>query len=86
MFELLRDIAKPDVMAAYASLTGDTPAQRVTPILNVSDFDASVQWFRALGWLYAVPLMLFLIAQGRGYYLAPAYSILYAAGAVWIDA
>ena len=50
LFELLRDIAKPDVMSAYASLTGDTPPQRVTPILNVSDFDASVQWFRALGW------------------------------------
>jgi 4-amino-4-deoxy-L-arabinose transferase-like glycosyltransferase len=40
--------------------------------------------FRALGWMYVVPLGLFLLAQGRGYYLAPAYSFLYAAGAVWI--
>ena len=41
--------------------------------------------FRALGWMYVAPLLLFLIARGRGYYLAPAYSILYAAGAVWIE-
>ena len=41
--------------------------------------------FRALGWMYVVPLALFLIAQGRGYYLAPAYSFLYAAGGVWIE-
>jgi catechol 2,3-dioxygenase-like lactoylglutathione lyase family enzyme len=26
------------------------PAHRVTPILNVSDFAASVAWFGALGW------------------------------------
>ena len=50
LFELLREIAKPEVMAAYASLTGDTPPRRVTPILNVSDIGASVEWFRALGW------------------------------------
>ena len=38
--------------------------------------------FRALGWMYVIPLILFLIAKGRGYYLAPAYPMLYAAGAV----
>ena len=41
--------------------------------------------FRALAWMYVVPLGLFLLAQGRGYYLAPAYSFLYAAGGVWIE-
>jgi MFS family permease len=41
--------------------------------------------FRALTWMYVVPLILFVVAQGRGYYLAPAYSILYAAGGVWIE-
>jgi Dolichyl-phosphate-mannose-protein mannosyltransferase len=39
--------------------------------------------FRALGWVYLVPLILFVIARGRGYYLAPAYPMLYAAGAVF---
>ncbi|MGA7969251.1 MAG: glycosyltransferase family 39 protein [Terriglobales bacterium] len=39
--------------------------------------------FRMLGWMYLVPLILFIIAKGRGYYLAAAYPMLYAAGAVW---
>lgn len=39
--------------------------------------------FRMLGWMYVVPLVLFVIAKGREYYLAPAYPMLYAAGAVW---
>src|SRR5258708_19997358 len=39
--------------------------------------------FRALGWTFIVTLALFLIAKGRGYYLAPAYPMLYAAGGVW---
>lgn len=38
--------------------------------------------FRPLGWMFVVPLALFLIAQGRGYYMAPAYPMLLAAGAV----
>lgn len=37
---------------------------------------------RTLGWMYIIPLLLFIIAKGRGYYLAPAYPMLYAAGAV----
>lgn len=40
--------------------------------------------FRVMGWMYVVPLLLFLISKGRGYYLAPAYPMLYAAGAVEI--
>jgi len=39
--------------------------------------------FRVLGWMYAVPLLLFVIAKGRGYYLAAAYPMLYAGGSVW---
>jgi 4-amino-4-deoxy-L-arabinose transferase-like glycosyltransferase len=38
--------------------------------------------FRVLGWAYLVTLLLFVVAKGRGYYLAPAYPMLYAAGAV----
>ena len=45
--------------------------------------------FRVLGWMFLVPLVLFLVAKGRGYYLAPAYPMLYAAGAVvgesWLE-
>src|SRR6185437_2572973 len=39
--------------------------------------------FRVLGWMYVVPLVLFVIVKGRGYYLAGAYPMLYAAGSVW---
>jgi hypothetical protein len=41
------------------------------------------QRFRILGWMYIVPLVLFIVAKGRGYYLAAAYPMLYAAGSVW---
>jgi hypothetical protein len=41
--------------------------------------------YRALGWMYAVPLVLFVAMRGRDYYLAPAYPMLYAAGAVWVE-
>lgn len=39
--------------------------------------------FRMLGWMYMVPLVLFVIAKGRGYYMGAAYPMLYAAGSVW---
>jgi 4-amino-4-deoxy-L-arabinose transferase-like glycosyltransferase len=38
--------------------------------------------YRPLGWMYVVPFLLFLVTQGRSYYLAPAYPMLIAAGAV----
>lgn len=38
--------------------------------------------YRLLGWMYMIPLVLFLLAQGRSYYLAPAYPPLLAGGAV----
>jgi len=39
--------------------------------------------FRMLAWMYVVPLLLFVIVKARGYYLAAAYPMLYAAGCVW---
>ena len=39
--------------------------------------------FRVLGWMYVVPLVLFALAKGRDYYMAGAYPMLMAAGAVW---
>lgn len=41
---------------------------------------------RVLAWLYAVPLLLFWLAGARDYYLAPAYPMLLAAGAVALEA
>jgi 4-amino-4-deoxy-L-arabinose transferase-like glycosyltransferase len=45
-------------------------------------FTRSGRDYRMLGWMYLIPLLLFAIAQGRGYYVAPAYPMLLAAGAV----
>jgi dolichyl-phosphate-mannose-protein mannosyltransferase len=39
--------------------------------------------YRALGWMFLVPLAIFMIVKARGYYFAPAYPMLYAAGSVW---
>lgn len=38
--------------------------------------------FRLLGWMYIIPFVLFVALKARGYYLAAAYPMLYAAGSV----
>jgi len=38
--------------------------------------------YRLLGWIYVITLLAFLVARGRDYYLAPAYPMLLAVGAV----
>jgi hypothetical protein len=38
--------------------------------------------YRLLVWMYLIPLALFFFGKGRGYYLAPAYPMLMAMGAV----
>jgi 4-amino-4-deoxy-L-arabinose transferase-like glycosyltransferase len=43
---------------------------------------AGRRW-RMLGWMYVVPLVLFVVGKGRDYYMGPAYPMMYAAGAVW---
>ena len=48
-------------------------------------FAAAGARYRMLGWMYAIPLVLFLCTRGRFYYLAPAYPMLFAAGAVLIE-
>jgi hypothetical protein len=38
--------------------------------------------YRMLAWMYLIPLTLFFLAKGRGYYMAAAYPMLLAKGAV----
>ncbi|MGK2856018.1 MAG: glycosyltransferase family 39 protein [Thermoanaerobaculia bacterium] len=53
-------------------------------------FRPSARRYRALGWMTVVPFVLFLLAQGRGYYTGPVFATLLAAGTVpwerWIAA
>lgn len=46
----------------------------------------SMRRYRVLAWLYVVVLVLFALSRGRGYYMAPAYPMLLAAGAVALEA
>ncbi len=41
--------------------------------------------YRPIGWMFVVPFVLFLITKGRSYYLAAAYPMLIAAGAVVME-
>ena len=45
-------------------------------------FSPTGKRYRTLGWMFVVTIVLFAIMQGRGYYMAPAYPMLLAAGAV----
>ncbi|MEP6742945.1 MAG: glycosyltransferase family 39 protein [bacterium] len=38
--------------------------------------------YRIFGWAYVVMLVMFIVLKGKNYYLAPAYPILFAAGAI----
>ena len=48
-------------------------------------FAKSGKPFRVLGWIYVADLILFLLTNAKPYYLAPAYFILLAAGAVHLE-
>lgn len=41
---------------------------------------------RPLAWMFIVPFALFILAKGRGYYTAPLYPMLFAAGAAHLPA
>jgi len=45
-------------------------------------FARSMRPYRVLAWMYVIALVLFALSRGRGYYLAPAYPMLLAAGTV----
>lgn len=88
--EFLKDIHERDI--EWGRTTGFLPNQiRITlfafPLwlagLYFYFMAPAGRRFRMLGWMYVVPLVLFVVAKGREYYLAPAYPMLYAAGSVW---
>ncbi len=91
--DFLRSIHARDVRIGRAQ--DFLPNQLLLTLLAVVLAGAGLYWylfsragkkFRMLGWMFLVPLVLFVIAKGRWYYLAPAYPMLYAAGSVFTDA
>jgi hypothetical protein len=63
----------------------------VAAILWLTGLVASLRTprYRMLAWMFLIPLMLFILKEGRSYYLAAAYPMLVALGAVaaerWLD-
>jgi len=47
--------------------------------------DRAGKRYAALGWAYVAVLLELLLLHGKIYYLAPAYPMLLAAGAIWIE-
>jgi 4-amino-4-deoxy-L-arabinose transferase-like glycosyltransferase len=45
----------------------------------------SLRRFRPLVWMFLTSFTIFMVAQGRSYYVAPAYVMLEAAGSVWLS-
>jgi len=39
--------------------------------------------YRMMAWMYVIPLLLFAVGKGRGYYVGAAYPMLMAMGAAW---
>jgi hypothetical protein len=73
--EFLPDQLKLNLLASLLALAG----------LYCYLLSAAGRRYRALGWTYVVLLVLFVAAKGRGYYMAPAYPMLYAGGALWAE-
>jgi hypothetical protein len=46
-------------------------------------FEPEGKRYRMIGWMYLIPLAILFIARGKAYYIAPAYPMLLAVGAVW---
>ena len=79
---------------------GSTDYFLVNQLWKISNFVAVPLWlgglwylfrrpegrrYRMLGWMYLITLLAFVVARGRDYYMAPAYPMLIAAGAVWAE-
>ncbi len=86
--DFLRSIHARDVgLGRTRSFLPDQISQTIAPLWMVGLVFClktdSGKRFRAVGWMYVILFGAFLIARGRGYYLAAAYPMLYAAGSVW---
>jgi 4-amino-4-deoxy-L-arabinose transferase-like glycosyltransferase len=89
--DFLRHIHTRDVGEGRAK--GFIPGQLKLMLAGLPLFVAGLYYFfsgagkryRVLGWMYVTPLLLFIIMKGRDYYLAGAYPMVFAAGAVWLE-
>lgn len=88
--DMLRFIHARDVRSgATASFLPDQLRTTFLPLvlagLYFYFFSRQAARFRMVGWMYVTTLLIFVIAKGKSYYLHPAYPMVYAAGAVWVE-
>ena len=82
-----RDISLPPLpfLKAQAQMLGYVPAILVLFAL-LYFFSKPGRPFRALGWAYLVFISVMMALHGKMYYLTAVYPMIFAAGAVWIEA
>ena len=82
-----RDIVLSPIpyLQAQAQMLGFVAALLV-PFALLFFFSKQGRPFRALGWAYLIFLAEMMFLHGKMYYVAPVYPIMFAAGAVWIEA
>lgn len=94
-YELLSNIAKSDknlVLGPWQYLHSNIEALGFLTVLVWVPgllwclFLKDGQRFRALGWMWIFSYVLFIALKGKDYYLTPTYPMLFAAGAVAIEA
>jgi hypothetical protein len=88
--DLLRFIHARDVRRGdTSSFLPDQLTHTLLPLVLVGlyfyFFSRQAGRFRMVGWMYVTTLVVFAIAKSKSYYIYPAYPMLYAAGAVWVE-
>ncbi|MEZ5314272.1 MAG: glycosyltransferase family 39 protein [Thermoanaerobaculia bacterium] len=79
------DLSTADFLRRQLLNTGPVNCLVWLPGLAGLFFLRDLRRFRALGWAYLAVLVLLLTTASKPYYLAPAYAVLFAAGAVAIE-
>ena len=79
-----RDVARGPIafVADQATIMGPILAPLWIAGLSWLFFAKERRRYRIFGWTFVVMLVTFIVLKGKNYYLAPAYPILFAAGAV----
>ena len=82
-----RDISLPPLayLQAQAQMLGFVAALLALGALLFA-FSKAGRAFRALAWAYVIFLVEMLLLNGKMYYVAPVYPMMFAAGAVWFEA
>ena len=82
-----RDIvlSPPASLLAQAQMLGYVAALLI-PFALLFFFSKSGRPYRAIGWAYLIFLAEMVVLHGKMYYVAPVYPMIFAAGAVWMEA